>query len=338
MLVLQINFIIEMPYIYYKAVKPQNIPIQNKISNYEYKGVHSSTATGRWNNKLFPGGDEKFCILYKQIDKKDDKCSRQDIDFVPENSLLTESGDIRSGERVYTDELPATKETIKAHSKVSVNPSLNLLPKNDSNYSQTSIQNNTTVRNLLSNVGCSHTCENSVDTKTFLPKSSDEIYNDDEVIKEIQINDISMIKHVNISKQNKEKWETIILIHMAILEELKINEKENKKIYKGFIEDLKNVYVEYAHLRNKDYVTEKNTEDLGDNLNYEELYNYKKKIFMTKLLIQIFMMNIEEDKNEQFLQKKQLFLEIIIDEINSSNNSVENSEIMKISEETNNDL
>ncbi|SBS96032.1 hypothetical protein PMALA_050680 [Plasmodium malariae] len=75
------------------------------------------TATGRWNNKLFPGGDEKFCILYKQIDKKDDKCSRQDIDFVPENSLLTESGDIRSGERVYTDELPATKETIKAHSK-----------------------------------------------------------------------------------------------------------------------------------------------------------------------------------------------------------------------------
>ncbi|SBS96031.1 surface-associated interspersed protein 1.1 (SURFIN 1.1) (SURF1.1) [Plasmodium malariae] len=107
---------------------------------------------------------------------------------------------------------------------------------------------------------------------------------------------------------------------------------------KGFIEDLKNVYVEYAHLRNKDYVTEKNTEDLGDNLNYEELYNYKKKIFMTKLLIQIFMMNIEEDKNEQFLQKKQLFLEIIIDEINSSNNSVENSEIMKISEETNNDL
>ncbi|SCP03080.1 STP1 protein [Plasmodium malariae] len=83
------------------------------------------------------------------------------------------------------------------------------------------------------------------------------IYDDEEIIKKIKINERK--KKVNLSKQKKDRSKTIIEVHMEVLEECRNAgwEKNKEEFLKIFIDKFtKNEHNAYPNLTNDDLITE----------------------------------------------------------------------------------
>ncbi|KAI4841414.1 STP1 protein [Plasmodium brasilianum] len=99
------------------------------------------------------------------------------------------------------------------------------------------------------------------------------IYNEDEIIKKIEIHEHNMRKDINMSKQKKDISKTIIEVHMEVLQEFMNIEWENKKVkfLEICLEDLtEEEYKAYQKLTNDELIID----------NFKSTNDMKKKIIL----------------------------------------------------------
>ncbi|SBT86089.1 STP1 protein [Plasmodium malariae] len=94
----------------------------------------------------------------------------------------------------------------------------------------------------------------------------DTIYDEEQIIKKLKIHEHDMIKNIKSSKQKKDRFKTIIEVHMEVLEEFRNEEWEHKK--GEFLELCLEVFEEeeyrtYPNLSNGELIME-NTKSIND--------------------------------------------------------------------------
>ncbi|SBT85669.1 STP1 protein [Plasmodium malariae] len=117
----------------------------------------------------------------------------------------------------------------------------------------------------------------SNEKKKFLAQHYTEqsIYDDEEIIKKLKIHEHDMIKYVNTPKQKKDRFKTIIEVHMEVLKELRNEEWEYKK--REFLEICiellaKKEHRTYVGLNNEEPMME-NTKIINDFEKQQILWN-----------------------------------------------------------------
>ncbi|SBT85811.1 STP1 protein [Plasmodium malariae] len=101
------------------------------------------------------------------------------------------------------------------------------------------------------------------------------IYDEEQIIKKLKIHEHDMIKNIKSSKQKKDRFKTIIEVHMEVLEEFRNEEWEHKK--GEFLELCLEVFAEeeyrtYPNLSNGELIME-NTKSINDIEKQKILYN-----------------------------------------------------------------
>ncbi|SBS92082.1 STP1 protein [Plasmodium malariae] len=101
------------------------------------------------------------------------------------------------------------------------------------------------------------------------------LYDDEEIIKKLKIHEHNTIKNTNILKRKKERFKTIIEVHMEVLEEFRNEEWEHKK--KEFLHlclelFAKAEYSIYRNLTNEELIME-NTKSINDIEKQKILWN-----------------------------------------------------------------
>ncbi|SBT86013.1 STP1 protein [Plasmodium malariae] len=101
------------------------------------------------------------------------------------------------------------------------------------------------------------------------------LYDDEEIIKKLKIHEHNTIKNTNILKRKKERFKTIIEVHMEVLEEFRNEEWEHKK--KEFLHlclelFAKAEYSTYRNLTNEELIME-NTKSINDIEKQKILWN-----------------------------------------------------------------
>ncbi|SBT00187.1 STP1 protein [Plasmodium malariae] len=144
----------------------------------------------------------------------------------------------------------------------------------------------------------------------------DIIYDEEQIIKKLKIHEHDMIKNIKSSKQKKDRFKTIIEVHMEVLKEFRNEEWEHKK--GEFLELCLEMFAEeeyrtYPNLSNGELIME-NTKSIND--------IEKQKILCNKW--------IKEHRNISEKLKKTVWFNYLKNEWKKEKDFIKNSEKLKV--------
>ncbi|SCN12018.1 STP1 protein [Plasmodium malariae] len=238
------------------SLQTQNLSTQQSESAPDHQAEDKKSLSGTPNMKNQADVAESLQTETSSIPKNSDILSSETSTESLSAASDTETVMLPHGQGI----IPLFPETLEPVSSTFISPALNKTPgllKKKKSIKRRQVK-------LLRVLIPSH----SNRKKNFLTHDHPEntIYDEKQIIKKLKIHEHDMIKNIKSSKQKKDRFKTIIEVHMEVLEEFKNEEWEHKK--GEFLELCLEVFAEeeyrtYPNLSNGELIMA-NTRSIND--------------------------------------------------------------------------